>query len=328
MTYTTVYDFANDSVGAQFPLLGLTLILLGVVLKWRFGKSGLTSYPLIAIGIFTILASGAVPLWDHNRVAQAVAKGEARQVEGPISNHRIVRGARLSKSSRFYTHFERFSVGKVDFEIYWDVLEAGFANSGSREDDPCVRLSNGMMARIRYLPIDGPDKPPRIVRIDLGSVGWAAAAGQTDVVAPTGTVAHQTLPSHIDDAAGILSAAQKAPLETRLAAFERMTGHQFVVVTTPSLGGQDIALYATDLANKRGIGRRGQDDGILLLVAPGERKARIAVGRGLETRLPDAAASEIMEMAILPLFRRGDIPGGIDAGASMIIGKMMSEEGR
>src|SRR5690606_17326498 len=110
--------------------------------------------------------------------------------------------------------------------------------------------------------------------------------------------------------------------------FERMTGHQLIVVTVPSLDGQDIAPYATNLANQRGIGRRGQDDGILLLVAPGERQARIAVGRGLETRLPDAAAREIMEMAILPLFRRGDIPAGIDAGASTIIGKLMSQETR
>src|SRR3546814_16804473 len=71
-----------------------------------------------------------------------------------------------------------------------------------------------------------------------------------------------------------------------------MTGHQHVVVTTPSLGGKEIARYATDLANERGIGRRGQDDGLLLLVAPNERPARIAVGRGLETRLPVAAAQE------------------------------------
>src|SRR3546814_265648 len=134
--------------------------------------------------------------------------------------------------------------------------------------------------------------------------------------------------SHIEDAAGVLSAAQKAQTEIRLAAFERMTGHQLVVVTTPSLGGKEIARYATDLANERGIGRRGQDEGILLLVAPNERQARIAVGRGLETRLTDAAAQEVMEMTIVPLFRRGDIPGGIDAGVAAISGKVMSEERR
>src|SRR3546814_14736450 len=71
-----------------------------------------------------------------------------------------------------------------------------------------------------------------------------------------------------------------------------MTGHQLVVVTTPSLGGKEIARYATDLANERGIGRRGEGDGILLLVAPNERQGRIAVGRGLETRLNDAAGPD------------------------------------
>src|SRR3546814_12155763 len=66
---------------------------------------------------------------------------------------------------------------------------------------------------------------------------------------------HDALPI----SAGVLSAAQKAQTEIRLAAFERMAGHQLVVVTTPSLGGKEIARYATDLASERGIGRRGQD---------------------------------------------------------------------
>ena len=327
MTYMTVYDIANDSVSLQFPLIGLGLILLGVMMKWGFGKPGLYWYPIIGVGIFTLLASGALPLWDRNRVLRAVAGGEAKQVEGPIHDWRIVRGrGQRHGSSTFYSHYERFSVGNVDFDVEWGALEAGFTNRGSTEEHPAIRLSNGMAARIRYLPIDGPGKPPRIVRIDLGAVGWAAAAGRPDVAAPTGAPASRSPQSHIEDDAAILSAAQKAQIETRLAAFERETGHQLVVVTTSSLGGRDIARYAADLANRLGVGRREQDDGILLLVAPNERQARIAVGRGLETLLSDAACREIMELAILPLFRRGDMPGGIDAGASMIIGKVMSEE--
>ena len=92
MTYTTVYDIANDSVGLWFPLLGLGLILVGAVMKWRFGQSGWSSYPFIAIGIFTILAAGAVPWWDYCRVTQAVANGEAQRVEGPIHDWRMARG--------------------------------------------------------------------------------------------------------------------------------------------------------------------------------------------------------------------------------------------
>lgn len=329
MTYTTVYDIANDSIGLQFPLIGLGLILIGAVMKWGFGKTGLTSYPLIVIGVLTILASGALPLWDRNRVMQAVAKGEARQVEGPIRNWRIVRGRGTrngTTSSYSYTHYELFSVGNIDFDIQWNALEAGFANRGSTEEKPTVGLANGMSARIWYLPIDGPGKPPRITRIDLGATGWGPGAAQPDVVAPSDTVIASSLQSHIDDGADILSATQKAQTEARLALFERRTGHQFVIVTMPSLGGKDIAYYATDLANERGIGRRGENDGILLLVAPNERQARIAVGRGLESLLPDTASKEIMEMVMVPLFKRGDISTAIDVGAATIISKVMSQE--
>src|SRR3546814_8539745 len=85
MTYATVYDIANDSIDWQFPLIGLALILVGAVMKWGFGKPGWNSYPIMAIGVFTILASAAVPRCDYRRVTQAVARGGAEQVEG--SNH-------------------------------------------------------------------------------------------------------------------------------------------------------------------------------------------------------------------------------------------------
>src|SRR5690606_6330547 len=126
----------------------------------------------------------------------------------------------------------------------------------------------------------------------------------------------------------LLSGEQKQRIALRLAAFEQATGHQMVVVTTPTLEGADIVRYAADLANRRGIGREGRNDGILLLVAPNERQARIAVGPGLADRLPDAAVREIMDDVILPLFRRSDIPTAIEAGTATIIGKVQSEERR
>lgn len=319
MTYTTVYDIANDSVGFWFPLIGLGLILVGAAMKWRFGKSGWSSYPFIAIGIFTILAAGAVPWWDYRRVTQAVANGEAQRVEGPIHDWRIARGRKKRQSTgvTLYSRYEHFAVGSVAFDIHWGALEAGFANRGSTEENPTVRLANGMPARIWYLPIDGPDKPPRIVRIDLGAESWADAVRQPDA-----GIAFRLVQGRVADEAKILSADQKARLDNRLAAFERTTGHRLVVVTTPALGGIDIARYATEIADRRAMG----EGGILLLVAPNERQARIAVGRGLVDRLPDASAQEIMEMAILPLFRRGDIPVGIEAGAAAIIDKVASGE--
>src|SRR3546814_12054081 len=102
MTYTTVYDIANDSVGLQFPLIGLALIIVGAAMKWGFGKPGWTSYPPIGFGLFLILATGAVPWWDQHRVAQVVARGGAQQAEGPIHDWRLTRarGKRRRKNGR------------------------------------------------------------------------------------------------------------------------------------------------------------------------------------------------------------------------------------
>src|SRR3546814_6641777 len=90
MTYTTVYDLAREGVGLQFPLIGLGLILVGAVMKWGFGKSTLYAAPPVVIGVFVMLVSGAVPLWDRSRVLQAVTGGEANQVEGSVHHCRIV----------------------------------------------------------------------------------------------------------------------------------------------------------------------------------------------------------------------------------------------
>ncbi|HEX2813661.1 MAG TPA: TPM domain-containing protein [Sphingopyxis sp.] len=314
MGYTTVYDIANDSVDWQFPLIGLALILVGAVMKWGFGKAGWNSYPIMVIGFFTVLASGAVPLWDYRGVTQAVANGEARQVEGPIHDWRLVRarGKRKSTGATFYAHNERFAVGNVAFDINWGALEAGFANRGSTEEKPAVRLANGMPARIRYVPIDGPGKPPRIVRIDLGASSPADAVRQGE-----GGIAFRIVQGRIADEANILPADSKARLDAVLTAFDQRSGHPLVVVTTPAIGGIDIARFAATIADRRGMA----DSGILLLVAPNERQARIMVGRDLADRLPDTAAQTIMDSVILPRFRRGDIPGGIEAGAVAITGR-------
>src|SRR3546814_506827 len=298
MTYTTVYDIANDSVGLQFPLIGLALIIVGAAMKWGFGKPGWTSYPPIGFGLFLILATGAVPWWDQHRVAQVVARGGAQQVEGPIHDWRLtrVRGKRRSTGSYSYSHYEYFSVGPVAFRINWDALEAGFANRGSTEEKPAVRLANGMAARIWYVPIDGPGKPPRIVRIDLGASSPADAVRQGE-----GGVAFRIVQGRIADEANILPADSKAQLDAVLTAFDQRSGHPLVIVTTPSLGGLDIARFAATIADRRGMA----DSGILLLVAPNEGQARIMVGRDLSNRLPDAAAQAIMDRVILPRFQIG-----------------------
>jgi len=131
-----------------------------------------------------------------------------------------------------------------------------------------------------------------------------------------------SLGGRVTDAANILNAEQEAALTHRLALLEQSTRHQMVVVTVKSLGGRDIADVTRDLANTWGIGRKGHDDGVVLLVAPNERKVRIAVGYGLERTLPDTLCKTIIEQKMLPRFRDGDLYEGIEEGVSALINKM------
>jgi uncharacterized protein len=122
----------------------------------------------------------------------------------------------------------------------------------------------------------------------------------------------------VDDA-GLLPTDAKARLEARLAAVERQSKHQFVVVTVKSLGGHSIEDYSLTLFRSWGIGRKGVNDGVELLVAPNERKVRIEVGYGLERALRDEEAGQILRTDILPRFKAGDMPGGMLAGSEAII---------
>jgi uncharacterized protein len=126
------------------------------------------------------------------------------------------------------------------------------------------------------------------------------------------------LPGRVTDAANLLDAAQEAELSRRLEELERATGHQMVVVTVTTLGGEDVSTYTRQLGNAWGIGRAGENDGVILLVAPTERKVRIEVGSGLEKTLPNNLCHRIIQDEILPHFRRGDFPRGIEAGAKAL----------
>ncbi|WP_199554559.1 TPM domain-containing protein [Sandaracinobacteroides hominis] len=130
------------------------------------------------------------------------------------------------------------------------------------------------------------------------------------------------LAGRVTDAAGILDADLEARLTARLAALERRNRIQFVVVTVPDLGGADIADFTRDLGNAWGIGRKGFDDGVILLVAPHDRRVRIATGHGLETSLTDADARDIIETKMLPTYRRGELAEGTEAGASALIDRL------
>ena len=127
------------------------------------------------------------------------------------------------------------------------------------------------------------------------------------------------LAGRVTDAAGALGPAQEAALSAKLEELERRTKHQMVIVTVPSLGGQDIAAYTRGLANRWGIGRKGYNDGVVVLVAPNEQRVRIAVGIGLEKVLTHEVCQRIIDNSMLPRFRAGDLTGGIEAGTDALI---------
>lgn len=127
------------------------------------------------------------------------------------------------------------------------------------------------------------------------------------------------LSGRVVDAASILDAAQRAALEQKLKAHEDKTTDQVVVASVPSLGGGDIEDYANRLYRHWQLGQKDKNNGVLLLVAPNERKVRIEVGYGLEGALTDALSKLIITTAIAPRFKTGDFAGGLNAGVDAIV---------
>jgi uncharacterized protein len=141
--------------------------------------------------------------------------------------------------------------------------------------------------------------------------------------APNPPLAQQ---GRVTDTANILDEPARAALAARLATFEDRTQHQMVIATVPTLNGEDIGAYTRDLANRWGIGRKGHDDGIVILVAPNDRQVRIAVGYGLEKALPETLCREIIQTHMLPAFASGDFAGGLDKGMTALIAAMDGDE--
>ena len=132
------------------------------------------------------------------------------------------------------------------------------------------------------------------------------------------------LTGRVVDEAHLLSAAQVVDLTSKSEALEASSGRQFVVATIPSLEGLTIEDYGYQLGRHWGIGAEKADDGVILIVAPNERKVRIETGYGATTFLTDAMSSIIIRNSILPHFRKNppDYGAGIVAGADQIIRQM------
>jgi uncharacterized protein len=139
-----------------------------------------------------------------------------------------------------------------------------------------------------------------------------AGAAQAEVAVPA-------LSARVTDLTSTLSSQQIQTLESRLAVFEAKKGAQIAVLILPTTQPETIEQYGIRVAEGWKLGRKGVDDGVLLLVAKEDRAMRIEVGYGLEGALNDATANRIVEEIIVPFFKLGEFYQGIDAGSAAII---------
>ena len=129
----------------------------------------------------------------------------------------------------------------------------------------------------------------------------------------------------VTDLTATLNAEQIAALENKLSAFEAQKGSQIAVLIVPTTEPKDIAEFGIEVADLWKIGRKGIDDGVILIVAKDDRKLRLEVGYGLEGVIPDAVAKRVIAETITPFFKGGDYAGGIDAGITQLIGLIGGE---
>jgi uncharacterized protein len=143
-----------------------------------------------------------------------------------------------------------------------------------------------------------------------------------------GAIAAPTFPpltGRVVDDAHVLSPQVQADLTAKLAVLEQSNSRQLVVVTLPSLNGDDIADYGNQLLRAWKIGQKGTNNGAVFIVVPSEHKVRIEVGYGLEPILTDALSSVILQQVVIPKFRAGDVSGGIVDGTNAIIAQLSAD---
>src|SRR5262245_50515451 len=143
------------------------------------------------------------------------------------------------------------------------------------------------------------------------SLLWCAFA-VADVAVPP-------LTAHVTDLTSTLSASQRGALEQKLTDFEQRKGAQVAVLIVPTTKPEAIEQYSIRVVDAWKLGRKGVDDGALLIVARDDRELRIEVGYGLEGVLTDATSNRIIDEIIVPRFRSGDFAGGIDAGLEQMM---------
>ena len=138
-------------------------------------------------------------------------------------------------------------------------------------------------------------------------------------IAPAFAINFPALTGRVVDQANIIQSDTRVAIEQKSADLEEKSGIQLVVATVNSLEGQEIEPYANELFRKWALGEKKKNNGVLLLVAPNERRVRIEVGYGLEGTLTDALSKVIISNAMTPRFKAGNFSEGISRGVDDII---------
>lgn len=127
---------------------------------------------------------------------------------------------------------------------------------------------------------------------------------------------------HVNDFANLLAPDVERKLEQELRIYKEQTSIEIAVVTVKSLEGLSVEDYTIGLARKWGLGEKKKDNGVVLLVAPNERKVRIEVGYGLEPDLTDSQAGRVIRDTIVPLFKQSKIADGVVSGVAGILSEL------
>ena len=133
------------------------------------------------------------------------------------------------------------------------------------------------------------------------------------------------LQGYVNDYAGMISPSVRSKIEEELKAFEQSDSTQIVILTIPSLEGENIEEFGIKAAEAWKVGYQGKDNGVLLIVSKQERKIRIEVGRGLEGKLTDLMAGRIIDQTIKPRFKQSDFDGGFITAISALISATRGE---
>ncbi len=143
---------------------------------------------------------------------------------------------------------------------------------------------------------------------------------------PSDPIPVPKLAARVVDQTGSLTAPERDALEAKLREFEQKRGSQVAVLLVPAIGTETIEEFAGRVTDEWKLGRKGVDDGVLLVIAKQERKIRIQTGRGVQGTLTDALSKRIVSEIIAPRFRNGDFAGGIDAGVDAIMKAIEGED--